>query len=154
MNIRRYKSEDCKEIIELFYNTVHSVNSKDYNEKQIEVWAPKEFNILGWDKSLSEHFSVVVEENNIIVGFGDLHFSGYLDRLYVHKHYQGKGIATRIVNEIEKYAKESMIKIITTHASITAKSFFEGKGYKVIKEQTVKRKDQYLINFIMEKIIR
>ncbi|MGL4109858.1 GNAT family N-acetyltransferase [Clostridium sp. LP20] len=154
MNIRRYKSEDCKEIIELFYNTVHSVNSKDYNEKQIEVWAPKEFNILGWDKSLSEHFSVVVEENNIIVGFGDLHFSGYLDRLYVHKDYQGKGIATRIVNKIEKYAKESMIKIITTHASITAKSFFEGKGYKVIKEQTVKRKDQYLINFIMEKIIR
>ncbi len=37
MNIRRYLSKDCKEIIKLFYDTVHSVNSKDYNEKGIAI---------------------------------------------------------------------------------------------------------------------
>ena len=41
MNTRMYRSEDCKEIIELFYNTVHSVNAKDYNEAQLDVWASK-----------------------------------------------------------------------------------------------------------------
>ncbi len=29
INIRMYRSEDCEEIIELFYNTVHSVNAKE-----------------------------------------------------------------------------------------------------------------------------
>ena len=37
MNIRMYRSEDCKEIVELFYNTVHSVNSKDYNKAQLDA---------------------------------------------------------------------------------------------------------------------
>ncbi len=151
INIRIYRSEDCKEIIELFYNTVHSVNTKDYNQDQLDVWAPKDIDISQWDKSLSEHYSVVIEEDKVIIGFGDLDTKGYLDRLFIHKDYQGVGIATMIVNEIEKYAKENKIEIITTHSSITAKSFFEKQGYKVVKEQLVERKGQYLTNFIMEK---
>lgn len=153
MNVRMYRSEDCKEIVELFYNTVHSVNSKDYNEAQLDAWAPKDINISKWDKSLSEHYSVVIEDNNIIIGFGDLDIDGYFDRLYVHKDYQGAYVATIIVKEIEKYAQENRIKIITTHSSITAKPFFEKQGYKVTKEQVVERKGQILKNFIMEKTL-
>ena len=40
---------------------------------------------------------------------------------------------------------------ITTYASITAKSFFEKRGYKVIKEQHVERKGVLLTNYLMEK---
>ena len=153
MNVRMYRSEDCKEIVELFYNTVHSVNAKDYNKAQLDAWAPKDINISKWDKSLLEHYSIVIEDNSIIIGFGDLDINGYFDRLYVHKDYQGAYVATRIVNEIEKYAQENRIKIITTHSSITAKPFFEKQGYKVVKEQVVERKGQILKNFIMEKTL-
>lgn len=151
MNTRVYRSEDCNEIIELFYNTVHSVNAKDYNEAQLEAWASKDIDISEWNKSLSEHYSVVIEKDSIIIGFGDLDINGYFDRLFVHKDYQGAGVATTIVKEIERHAKENRFEIITTHSSITAKFFFEKQGYKVVKEQVVKRKGQTLINFIMEK---
>lgn len=30
----------------------------------------------------------IILENSIIVGFGDIDKSGYLDRFYVHKDYQ------------------------------------------------------------------
>ena len=146
-----YRAEDCKEIIELFYNTVHSVNAKDYNEAQLDAWASKDIDIYEWDKSLSEHYSVVIEEDSIIIGFGDLDINGYFDRLFVHKDYQGVGVATTIANEIEKHAQEKRFEIITTHSSITAKPFFEKRGYKVVKEQVAKRKGQILMNFIMEK---
>lgn len=39
MVIRKYYLSDCKEIIELFYNTVHIVNAKDYTKEQLDVWA-------------------------------------------------------------------------------------------------------------------
>lgn len=39
MIIRKYQQKDCKEITELFYNTVHTVNSKDYSEEQLNAWA-------------------------------------------------------------------------------------------------------------------
>lgn len=39
MEIRRYQQSDCKEITELFYNTIHTVNAQDYTEEQLNVWA-------------------------------------------------------------------------------------------------------------------
>lgn len=138
---------DCKELTELFYNTVHTVNIKDYTQEQLNVWATGKVELEKWNKSLQENYSLVVIENDIIIGFGDIDKTGYLDRLYVHKDYQGKGVATTICNKLEKEVQGK----IFTHASITAKTFFEKRGYKVVKEQQVERQGVILINYVMEK---
>ena len=39
MQLREYRPSDCKQLAELFYQTVHSVNSKDYTKEQLNVWA-------------------------------------------------------------------------------------------------------------------
>lgn len=148
MLIRKYKSEDCKEITELFYNTVHTVNAKDYTKEQLKVWATGDVDLSIWDNSFREHYTIVAVENNVIVGFGDIDAAGYLDRLYVHKDYQNMGVATLICNELEKAVETD--KIIT-HASVTAKPFFEKRGYKEIQEQQVLRAGIYLTNYVMEK---
>ncbi|VYT99676.1 GNAT family N-acetyltransferase [Clostridium tertium] len=148
MKIRRYKSEDFKEIADLFYNTVHSINIKDYTEEQVNVWATGKLDYEKWNKSLEEHFSLVAIENEVIIGFGDIDDTGYLDRLYVHKDYQGRGVGTYICNELEVKCKT---KNFLVHASITSKPFFEGRGYRVVKEQEVERNSIKLKNFIMKK---
>lgn len=150
MLIREYKPLDCKELAELFYNTVHSVNAKDYNEKQLNVWATNKMNLEEFNNSLIEHYTLVAIQDGIIVGFGDIDEKGYLDRLFVHRDYQNRGIATAICDRLE----QKMLKgKVITHSSITAKPFFEKRGYKVIKEQQVERKGVLLTNYIMEKII-
>lgn len=147
MEIRRYQQSDCKELTELFYNTVHTVNAKDYTKEQLDVWATGQVDLEKWNQSLQEHFSVVVVDNDIIAGFGDIDKKGYLDHLYVHANYQGKGIATGICNQLEQAVQGTII----THASITARPFFEKRGYKVVKEQEVERQGIFLTNFVMEK---
>lgn len=147
MIIREYKTEDCIEITELFYATVHTVNAKDYTKMQLDVWADGKADIEKWNKSLLEHYSLVAVEDGSIIGFGDIDKTGYLDRLYVHKDYQGKGVATAICAQLEQAVQGTVI----THASITAKPFFEKREYKVIKEQQVERKGVLLTNYVMEK---
>lgn len=147
MIIRDYQPSDCKEITELFYNTVHTVNAKDYTKEQLDVWATGQVDLEKWNQSLQEHYSIVAIENEVIVGFGDIDKTGYLDRLFVHADYQGKGIATGICNQLEQTIQGN----ITTHSSITAKPFFKKRGYRVIKEQQVERQEIFLANFIMEK---
>lgn len=100
-----------------------------------------------WNESLQEHFSVVAVDDEIIVGFGDIDKTDYLDRLYVHAAYQGKGIATAICNQLEQAVEGNII----THASITAKPFFEKRGYKLVKEQQVERQGIFLTNYVMIK---
>ncbi|MGN0144381.1 MAG: GNAT family N-acetyltransferase [Clostridium sp.] len=148
MIIRKYKSSDCECLAELFYNTVHAVNAKDYTHEQLNVWATGRVNLMEWNKTLSEHYTLVAVKDDIIVGFGDIDNTGYLDRLFVHKDYQNHGIATAICNDLERAFDVSKI---TTHASITAKTFFVKRGYKVIKEQQVIRNGIALTNYVMVK---
>lgn len=150
MIIRSYVSADCEEIAELFYQTVHAVNAKDYTDEQLNAWASGRVNLAEWDKSFLEHITVVAVENDVIVGFGDIDKSGYLDRLYVHKDFQSQGIATALCDKLERSISAEKI---FTHASVTAKGFFEHRGYKVVREQQVIRNGIYLTNFIMEKYI-
>lgn len=149
MVLRKYKASDCEQLAELFYQTVHTVNAKDYTNEQLDVWADGNVDLKEWDKSFSEHYTIVCIKDDSIVGFGDIDRTGYLDRLFVHKDYQRQGIATSICNELEQAVNVNKIK---THASITAKPFFEQRGYKVIKEQQVIRNGISLANYVMEKL--
>lgn len=68
------------------------------------------------------HHSLVAEEDGVTVGFADMDADGYLDRLYVHKDYQGRGVATALCDALEQAVQ---CEAYTTHASITARPFFE-----------------------------
>lgn len=146
MKLRHYKSSDCEYLAALFYETVHSINAKDYTREQLDCWATGNVNLQEWNASFLAHWTVVAVEGNKIVGFGDMDLSGYLDRLFVHKEYQHRGIASAICNRQESFAKNT----IMTHASITARPFFEHRGYKVIQQQTALRQGISIPYFVME----
>lgn len=147
MLIREYQSSDCDKMAELFYNTVHTINAKDYSKEQLDVWATGQIDLKNWDQSFQEHYSVVAVNDGIIVGFGDIDRKGYLDRLFVHTDYQRKGIASDICNCLEQAVQGNIV----THASITARPFFERRGYKVVKEQQVERQGIFLTNYVLIK---
>lgn len=148
MEIQEYQSSDCNEIAKLFYDTVHTVNAKDYEKEQLYAWASGNIDIATWNQSFLDHYTLVAREGNMIIGFGDIDDTGYLDRLYVHRDHQGKGVASAICDRLENYF---VVEHITTHASITAKGFFLSRGYKIIKEQQVERKGIRLTNYVMRK---
>lgn len=91
MHIRPYRSSDCPALAELFYQTVHAVNARDYSPEQLDAWADGRVELAAWDASFRAHDTRVAVEGGVIVGFADLGPDGYLDRLYVHRDWQGRG---------------------------------------------------------------
>ena len=153
MRVRTYEISDTKQIVKLFYDTVHEVNIRDYTKAQVDAWAPADIDIESWTKSLSSKFTFVAEEGETIVGFGQLEGNGHIDCFYCHKDFQRQGIGRIILEQIDAKARNSGIKKLFTEASITAKAFFESYGFMVVKKQEVERRGQKFINFAMEKII-
>ena len=51
MQIRTYRTSDCEQLAKLFFQTVHSVNAKDYTKEQLDVWATCTVDLKEWDKS-------------------------------------------------------------------------------------------------------
>ena len=68
--------------------------------------------------------------------------------MFVHKDFQGKGIATMLLEEIERYAITKGIIQITSEVSLTARPFFEKQKYVVKKEQKRQANKLNLTNFL------
>lgn len=148
MTLRSFLKTDCPSLAELFYETVHTVNARDYTPEQLDAWATGRVDLEAWVRSFQEHRTLVAELDGTIAGFGDMDETGYLDRLYVHRDYQRRGVATAICDALEQNTKAPEF---TTHASITARPFFEQRGYRVVREQQVERGGVLLTNFVMKK---
>lgn len=151
MIIRKFKPSDCAVMAKLFYDTVHTINSKDYTNEQLNAWATGNVDLEVWNSSFIEHNTLVAVINGGIVGFADMDNTGYLDKLYVHKDFQRRGIATALVKELERCARKVGISNFKTYASITAKPLFEKQGYTAEAENKVIRNGITLVNYKMVK---
>jgi len=152
-SVRPFRHSDTKKLIQLFRDAVHAIGIKHYSPEQVAVWAPEDIDYEKWHKSLSKNITFVAEIDGKIVGFADLTQKGYLDRLYIHKDYQGRFISLHLMKHIEQATRKLGLSKITTHSSITAKKPAERWGFKVVKEQTIVRNGIELTNYIMEKTL-
>lgn len=151
MKTRLYKPEDLQEILQLFYDNVHTVCIQDYTKEQLDAWAPADPDVYRWETALNKNHTLVVENDKQIIAFADLGETGYLDRLYVHYDYLHQGIASLLVQKLEKYARTKGVLFMNTAASVTAQPFFERMGYVTLEEQIVERRGVRIRRYLMEK---
>ncbi len=125
-------------MVQLFRTTVQTINRLDYTPAQIQAWVGTDDVTTRekWRQSLAAHVSWVAESNGQLVGFADMAADGYLDRLYVHADYQGMGIASQLVAQLEA---QVAAPCYVTLASITARPFFEQRGYRCVRANQVER---------------
>ena len=143
MHIRPYRSSDSPALADMIYQNDNAINDRDYIPEQHETRADGRVELAAWDASFRAHDTRVAVEGGVIVGFADLGPDGYLDRLYVHRDWQGRGVASALCDALPAAR--------ITHASITARPFFERRGWHVVKEQQVERRGVLLTNFVMER---
>ena len=150
MVIRKYHETEADELMQLFKETIFTINKKDYSREQLGIWATslssKELN-----NRLESSLAYVAVIDEKIIGFGNINEQAVIDLLYTHKDFQGQGVASSILNKLESKAMVRGFKETYTEASITAKLFFEAKGYEVVRKEEKLVKEIIFINFIMRK---
>lgn len=151
MNFRKAVFSDLEEMQKLYVETIHSVCKTDYSEEQRKVWSSGVNNTERWLEVIEKQFVLLAIIEKQIAGFGTLKDGNYIDFFYIHKDFQRQGIAAKILNELEVEARKNNSEIITSDISITAKPFFQKKGFIVKTEQKNIRLGIELINYKMEK---
>jgi putative acetyltransferase len=151
MIIRHYQESDFEHVKQLFHDTVHAIMSQDYNPLQIAAMAPVDHSHENKRQAFKDNIVYVALDNNHIIGFVHGTSGGHLEHIYTHKDHQGKGVATLLLNTLEDEMRTRNIKEITTQASITAKSFFEKRGYSIIKENVKEYRGMIFRNYSMIK---
>ncbi|WP_433835101.1 GNAT family N-acetyltransferase [Flavobacterium anhuiense] len=151
MIFKKATISDLEEMQKLYVETIQSVCKNDYNPEQIEAWISSVKNKERWIDVIENQFVLLSIIENQITGFGTLKDGNYIDFFYMHKDFQRQGIAYKILNQLELEAKNNRSKVITSDVSITAKTFFQKKGFVVKVEQKNIRLGVELINYKMEK---
>jgi putative acetyltransferase len=153
LTIRAFQPADALEIMRLFRDTVHNVNSRDYTPEQVEAWAPALMDEPRWHERLRANFTYVAEADGQIVGFSELERSGRIGTLYVHHRWQAQGIASRLLSEMETRARALGARRLTVEASLTAYGFFQRRGFKLVRSRDVDLNGVSLRNFVMERAL-
>lgn len=125
MQLRRATANDMEQLKALYFNTILAVNSKDYSDEQVKVWAStadRTENLLR--RIREQYFYVAYNDEDIITGFASLENNGYLDMMYVHKDLQRMGIATLLINKIFSTAKRIEPFNSDNRSKYNCKAFF------------------------------
>lgn len=152
IEIRPYETSDAEKLVSLFHDTVHEINSRDYSPEQLDAWAPPHPDIRKWRERFKESKTFVAVSDGKIVGFGNLENDRQdIGMLYVHKDHQGQGAATLLLNRLEDFLRKKGVAITQVEASITARSFFEQKGYSWVSDNRKLLNGKEFLNFKLEK---
>lgn len=154
MIVRLYAPEDLDGLIRLFHASVRRIAIKDYTEDQVKAWAPDDADRERWASRRASRPTWVAEIDGALAGFTDLEPDGHVDMMFVHPDHQGRGVAGALLRRVEAEAARLRLDRLYTEASITARPFFERKGFRVITPQTVSVRGQDMVNYRMEKTLR
>jgi putative acetyltransferase len=152
--IRDFRPEDSATLGRLFYDTVRAINSGDYTAEEIAAWVPA-IPAPDWAaRRARTRIVLVAEDATGLLGFAELRASAsHLDCLYTRHDTQGRGVATALLRAIEVRACALGLSRLHTEASITARPFFERRGFRLLARQQVERNGIMLVNFRMEKTL-
>ncbi|AMM19253.1 hypothetical protein AX769_02785 [Frondihabitans sp. PAMC 28766] len=135
MHLRPYTPADASPTHDVFRRAIRGTAAADYTPEQVEAWAtvadhdPRE-----WARRRAAASTVVAVDEGRVVGFSDTDAGGYIDMMFVDPSAGGQGVGRALLEAVTDAAARAGATEQTTHASVTARPFFEHFGFVFVAE--------------------
>jgi putative acetyltransferase len=137
----------------IFASAVEELTGDDYSEAQQEAWMASAEDEDAFGRRLAGELTLIATLENSPVGFASLRGQDHIDMLYVHPSVAGQGVASLLVDALEKLAGGRGAKNLTVDASDTAQGFFARRGYVAQRRNSVTINGEWLANTTMQKTL-
>lgn len=151
MALRPFLPADAPLLEVIFRAAIEELTTDDYGPAQQAAWASAADEEEAFAKRLADQLTLIGTLEGSPVGFVSLKGADEIDMLYVHPAVTGQGVATMLLDAVEKLAASRGTKKLIVDASDTARALFEKRGYVGQRRNTVIRGDEWLANTTMEK---
>jgi putative acetyltransferase len=149
--LRPFLPADVPLLAEIFRASIEGLTGDDYGPGQQQAWASAADDEEEFGARLAGQLTLLATLEGSPVGFASLKGADTLDMLYVHPAVAGQGVATLLVDALERLAAGRGTARLSVEASDTARDFFERRGYRPQRRTTVERAGEWLANTTMEK---
>src|SRR2546421_11253753 len=151
--LRPFLAADTPVLAAIFVASIGELTGEEYNEAQQEAWASAADDEEQFGKRLASELTLIATLENSPVGFASLKGADHIDMLYVHPAAAGQGVASMLVEALEKLAGGRGAKSLTVDASDNALEFFSRHGYGPKQRKTVTVNGEWLANTTMQKML-
>lgn len=150
--LRPFLPADVPILAAIFAASIEELTGDDYSEAQQEAWmAAAEDEEFG--KRLASDLTLIATLEGSPVGFASLRGNDHIRMLYVHPAVARQGIATMLVDALEKLAGGRGATSLSVDTSDTAEGFFAKRGYTAQQRNSVTVNDEWLANTTMKKTL-
>ena len=150
--LRPYLATDAPMLATIFVAAIEELTGDDYSEAQQEAWAAvaddEEFG-----RRLAADLTLIATLQDSPVGFASLRGKDHIRMLYVHPGVARQGVASMLVDALEKLAGSRGAKNLSVDASDTALDFFKKRGYVARQRNSVTVNGEWLANTTMQKVL-
>jgi putative acetyltransferase len=151
--LRPMLAEDAPMLAAIFAASIEELTGDDYSEAQQEAWVQAAEDDVAFGKKLAGQLTLIATIQSSPVGFASLKGADHIDMLYVHPSVAGQGVATLLIDALEKLAGARGAKALTVDASDTAEPLFRKRGYVAKQRNTVTLNGEWLANTTMQKTL-
>jgi putative acetyltransferase len=152
-SLRPFLAADLPLLSEIRFAAIEELTVEDYDDAQRRAWASAADDDAEFARSLEKGLTLVALIGGGPVGFISLQNGGLIDQLYVHPAVARTGVASALVEAIEKLAAARGTAMLATDASDTAKPLYEARGYQATHRNTIEVDGEYLGNTRMTKAL-
>ena len=151
--LRPFLPADTPVLAAIFAAAIAELTGDDYSEAQQEAWASIADDEEAFGKKLASELTLIATLQSAPVGFASLRGKDHIDMLYVHPGAAGQGVASMLLDALEKLAGGRGAKSLTVDASDNAQTFFAKRGYVAKQRNSVTVNGEWLANTTMQKTL-
>src|SRR5215475_7838234 len=151
--LRPFLPADTPMLAAIFAAAIEELTGDDYSTEQQEAWAAAADDEEAFGKKLAGELTLIATLRNAPVGFASLKGKDHIDMLYVHPSAAGQGVASALLDALEKLAGGRGAKNLTVDASDNAQDFFKKRGYVARQRNSITINGEWLANTTMQKTL-
>jgi putative acetyltransferase len=151
--LRPFLPADVPVLAAIFTAAVEELTGDDYSAEQQDAWAAVAEDEDAFGKTLAGELTLIATLRNAPVGFASLKGKDHIGMLYVHPGVAGQGVASMLLDALEKLAGGRGADKLTVDASDNAEGFFKKRGYVAMQRNSVTVNGEWLANTTMQKTL-
>jgi len=142
---------DVPLLAEIFRAAIEQSAADDYSDAQREAWAAAADDEAAFGARLGRQLTLIGTMQGSAVGFASLREPDTVDMLFVHPAAAGHGVASMLVDALEKLALARGAGRLTADVSDSAIEFFRKRGFVAQTRNSRPLGGEWLANTTMEK---
>jgi putative acetyltransferase len=151
--LRPFLPTDTAIAAAIYEASISELTGDDYSEAQQAAWITAADDEAAFGKRLGAQLTLIATLDGAPVGFASLKGADHIDLVYVHPNAALQGVASLLIDALERLARARGALVLTVDASDTAEPFFRKRGYVPSQRNSIPLNDEWLANTTMKKTL-